>query len=277
MLSTGSKVSKDDDSNGDYRAVRKAVEWMADKPPQPFLLFLPGRGAHPPYGSPHEFHTKWDPADIRARAPLRPPYGHAKPKYHSYDRGVPHYRNLTGLPEEELYRLHAVRPRPQQPNGAPRSPRYCPTGGADPSACVTPRPVSPAAQAYLGMISYTDWIFGELLDGIKASGLEDSTAVFFSSDHGDFAGDYRLVEKWPGGADDVLTRVPLYARLPRPHAAAAGFVSRAPVSLFDVPHTICELAGVDVTGDGSGPNGINFGVSFADTLRRGAEGDLSRF
>ena len=31
------------------------------------------------------------------------------------------------------------------------------------------------------------------MDGMSAAGLEDRTAVFVSSDHGDFAGDYGLI------------------------------------------------------------------------------------
>ena len=46
----------DTHANGDYRAVVKAVDWMKNSPPEPFVLFLPGRGAHPPYGSPREFN-----------------------------------------------------------------------------------------------------------------------------------------------------------------------------------------------------------------------------
>lgn len=72
----------------------------------------------------------------------------------------------------------------------------------------------------------------------------------------------------------MLTRVPLYARIP---GGAADFVSRAPVSLFDVPHTMCELQGIDVTGDGSGKHGINFARSLLPQLMHGAEGDLSGF
>lgn len=44
-------------------------------------------------------------------------------------------------------------------------------------------------RSYLEMISYTDYTFGVLLKGLKESGYEDNTAVFASSDHGDFAGD----------------------------------------------------------------------------------------
>jgi len=62
-------------------------------------------------------------------------------------------------------------------------------------------------------------------------------------------------------------------------------VSKAPVSLMDIPHTICLLAGINVTGGGGaddvtmgelGPNGINFGQSLVPALK-GTEGDMARF
>lgn len=80
-----------------------------------------------------------------------------------------------------------------------------------------------------------------------------------------------MVEKWPGGADDILTRVPLVARIP---GGAQGFVARAPVSLMDIPHTICQLAGINVTSNGD--YGINFAESLLPQLH-GQEGDLSRY
>jgi len=126
------------------------------------------------------------------------------------------------------------------------------------------------------MISYVDWMFGELLKGIAEAGLEDNTAVFFSSDHGDFGGDFHMVEKWPGGADDILTRVPLLARIPGASHKTKGMVAKGPVQLFDIPHTICELAGINVTGDGSGEYGINFGKSLIPQLRDGLDGDMER-
>ena len=41
-----------------------------------------------------------------------------------------------------------------------------------------------------------------------APGLYDDTAIFFFSDHGDFTGDYGLVEKTQNTFEDCLTRVP---------------------------------------------------------------------
>eukprot|EP00927_Polykrikos_kofoidii_P013079 TRINITY_DN15693_c0_g1_i1.p1 TRINITY_DN15693_c0_g1~~TRINITY_DN15693_c0_g1_i1.p1 ORF type:complete len:615 (+),score=62.81 TRINITY_DN15693_c0_g1_i1:89-1846(+) len=239
MLHGGCDVDKNDaKANGDYRSVITAVEWMKASPPMPFLLFLPGMGAHPPYGSPREFNDKWSVESVKAHVKLRPPFLASKPKYHSFSSGIPHYRNLSDLNEDFFYKIQAT---------------------------------------YLGMVSYVDWIFGELLRGIKEAGLEDNTAIFVSSDHGDFAGDFRMVEKWPGGADDVLTRVPLIARVPGASPLSKGFVAQAPVALMDVPHTICLLAGIDVKGDGSGKYGVNFGESLVSQLVHGVEGDMGRF
>lgn len=232
MLHSGGDSDKDDESsNGDLRAVRKANTWMKTAP-QPFVAFFAGIGAHPPYGTPKEFNEKWSVDVVKQNIELRPPFNPNKPAYHSKDKGIPFYRNLTTLNDDFFYQIQA---------------------------------------SYLGMISYSDWIFGELLKGIEEAGLENNTAIFFSSDHGDFGGDYHMVEKWPGGADDILTRVPLYARVP---GGAAGFVGRAPVSLMDVPHTICELAGINVTSGGK--YGINFAESLLPQLLHGQEGDLSR-
>lgn len=67
---------------------------------------------------------------------------------------------------------------------------------------------------YLGMVSYTDMLLGRVLDALDRTGLAANTTVIASSDHGDWAGDWGLVEKWPNAFDDDLTRVPLIIRRP---------------------------------------------------------------
>ncbi|EED21915.1 arylsulfatase A, putative [Talaromyces stipitatus ATCC 10500] len=47
------------------------------------------------------------------------------------------------------------------------------------------------------------------LDKIDNLGLWDSTVTMFFTDHGEYLGDYGLVEKWPTGMSDSLTREPL--------------------------------------------------------------------
>ncbi|MGI6366954.1 MAG: sulfatase-like hydrolase/transferase [Anaerolineae bacterium] len=94
---------------------------------------------------------------------------------------------------------------------------------------------------YLGMNSYVDWMLGQLLETLEETGLAEDTTLIMSSDHGDWAGDYGLVEKWPSALDDCLTRVPLLIRAP---GNAAGHVVQEPMELMDVMATVLELAGV---------------------------------
>jgi len=95
---------------------------------------------------------------------------------------------------------------------------------------------------YLGMVSYTDWLLGEFLNAVDLNGHRDDTAVIFCSDHGEWAGDYGLVEKWSAGMDDALLRVPLIARIP---GGAKGHVCDEPVELFDVMATCLDIAGIE--------------------------------
>ncbi|UUZ87007.1 sulfatase-like hydrolase/transferase [Paenibacillus sp. P26] len=99
---------------------------------------------------------------------------------------------------------------------------------------------------YLGMITYVDDQFGRLMEALSANGFDDSTTVIVSSDHGDYAGDYGLVEKWPNAMEDCLTRVPLIIRKP---GNEKGHVVHEPVELFDIMPTILELAGIAAAHD----------------------------
>lgn len=95
---------------------------------------------------------------------------------------------------------------------------------------------------YLGMIGVTDYLLGLLLAALEETGHADDTTVLFFSDHGDWAGDYGLVEKWPSALDDTITRVPFIARVPG--AAKPGHIVREQTELFDLMPTVLELAGV---------------------------------
>ena len=92
------------------------------------------------------------------------------------------------------------------------------------------------------MITYVDSIFGELLEALEETGLEEETAIFVFSDHGDWAGDYGLVEKRHSGMDDTLTRVPLIAKIPD---GEAGHTVSECVQLHDITPTVLELADIE--------------------------------
>jgi arylsulfatase A-like enzyme len=58
-----------------------------------------------------------------------------------------------------------------------------------------------------GMIAMIDDAVGRVLAQLAASGLADDTIVVFTSDHGDFLGDHRLLLKGPAHYDGI-THVP---------------------------------------------------------------------
>ena len=111
---------------------------------------------------------------------------------------------------------------------------------------------------YYGMCARIDFQFGLVLEALKKRGFYDETAAFFFSDHGDFTGDYGLVEKTQNTFEDVLTRVPLVVKVPSGLVEGRGVstsgqrregrstgVSTAMVELLDIPATIFDLTGID--------------------------------
>jgi len=158
--------------------------------------------------------------------PLRPSELTGKPRYHSVKREYFRHREAEKLDPQIMRKVNAT---------------------------------------YLGMISYADWMLGRMMEYLDDSGLAENTALVYFSDHGDYAGDYGLMEKWPSGLEDVLTRVPLVIRAPR---AASGHVVKEPVELQDLTATIHALADVPLPY-------TQFGRSLLPQLH-GAPGDPDR-
>ncbi|MGH7144962.1 MAG: sulfatase-like hydrolase/transferase [Planctomycetota bacterium] len=99
---------------------------------------------------------------------------------------------------------------------------------------------------YYGMCARVDHQFGLVLDALREKGLYDDTGVFFFSDHGDFTGDYGLVEKNQNTFQDDITRVPFLVKPPKGHAVKPR-VSDALVELIDMPATVEALTGIPTT------------------------------
>ena len=55
---------------------------------------------------------------------------------------------------------------------------------------------------------------GVLVEKLRERGLYESTAIVVFSDHGDYAGDYGMIEKFLAGFEEPLVRVPLIIRWP---------------------------------------------------------------
>jgi arylsulfatase A-like enzyme len=90
---------------------------------------------------------------------------------------------------------------------------------------------------YYGMCARTDHQFGLLLQALKNAGIYDDTAIFLFADHGDFTGDYGLVEKTQNTFEDCLTHVPLIIKPPASIPAIPG-LNNALVELVDFRATV---------------------------------------
>ena len=97
---------------------------------------------------------------------------------------------------------------------------------------------------YYGMCMRVDALFGELVTVLKDEGLYDETALFMFSDHGDFAGDYGLVEKTQNTFEDCLTRVPFIIKLPR-ELEVLPRIDDSLVELVDFSETVYDLVAID--------------------------------
>ena len=94
---------------------------------------------------------------------------------------------------------------------------------------------------YRGYVALIDFEIGRVLAVLDELGLHDDTAVFFTSDHGEFTGSHRLHDKGPAMYDDIYRTCGLL-RVP---GQASGETREQFVSLIDCTATILDLAGVD--------------------------------
>jgi len=96
-------------------------------------------------------------------------------------------------------------------------------------------------RVYLAQCAYIDDMFGMIIDALKEAGIYDDSAIFFLSDHGDFAGDFGLPEKAQNSFEDILTRVPLFVKPPKGESVDAGITSSL-TELVDFYATVMDYA-----------------------------------
>ena len=122
---------------------------------------------------------------------------------------------------------------------------------------------------YYGMCARLDHQFRLLIDAMKEVDLYDQTAVFLFSDHGDFTGDYGLVEKTQNTLEDCLSRVPFIVKPPKDVPVKNG-VRDALVELVDFSATVYELTDIDPGYDHFGKSLLPIIAGETDTHREAA-------
>ncbi|SHE51811.1 sulfatase-like hydrolase/transferase [Alkalibacter saccharofermentans] len=116
---------------------------------------------------------------------------------------------------------------------------------------------------YLGMCNEVDFFTGMVIDALKAKGIYDNTVIFVFSDHGDYTGDYGLVEKAQNCFEDCLTNVPFIVKLPKEMGRRKG-ISDELVELIDFYATVEEIADLETTHQ-------HFGKSLVPYLQKNEE------
>jgi arylsulfatase A-like enzyme len=136
------------------------------------------------------------------------------------------------------------------------------------------------AATYYGMVSRVDWQLGRIVEAVDRAGALDDTVFIVVTDHGEYLGDFGLVEKWPSGLDPCLTRNPLVVAGP---GVREGAVVDALVELVDLLPTVSDLTGACVQHTHFGrslaplladPSGAHRAHAFSEGGFRAADHDL---
>lgn len=107
---------------------------------------------------------------------------------------------------------------------------------------IPPESLREIQAVYYGMISFIDGLVGQVLSALRAEGLEDETLVIFTSDHGDYAGQYGINEKWDTSLQDCLLHVPFIMAGPNvPEGQRLAGMSEH----VDLPATIFDYLGYE--------------------------------
>ena len=96
---------------------------------------------------------------------------------------------------------------------------------------------------YCGMLSRVDAQLGRVLRALEKTGVDARTLKLFYTDHGEYLGDFGLVEKWPSGLDDCLLRNPLIIAGPQIRSGAR---CDALVEMIDLLPTLAEFCDLKI-------------------------------
>jgi len=97
--------------------------------------------------------------------------------------------------------------------------------------------------AYYRLVEKVDAQIGQVLDALKAAGLENDTLVVFSSDHGDGHGAHHWSQKSVLYEESI--RIPLIVNLPDATQAARVDREHLVSNGLDLLPTLCDYAGVE--------------------------------
>ena len=121
-----------------------------------------------------------------------------------------------------------------------------------------PQRTQQSLKGYYRLVSGVDVAVGRIVQKLKSAGFADNTVIIFSSDHGQYLGEYGYAGKWY--PHEVSIRVPLIVHDPRLPVGRRGARTDDFALSIDIGPTMLDLAGV------AAPEQMQ-GRSFAPILR----------
>lgn len=163
----------------------------------------------------------------------------SKPFYLQLNLSKPHPPYRIHEPYYSMYDRAGIRPYPYElPENAPvavRAQREYRTGFE-----IREEWLRETQCIYYGMCTFIDDLVGKVLGTLKEQGLADETLIIFTSDHGDYAGQYGLLEKFDTDMRECLLRVPMIIAGP---GIPAGKKISGLTEHVDLPETIFQAIG----------------------------------
>lgn len=193
----------------------RGLEWLEEKRPadKPFFLTLSFPGPHMPFDG-----IGLSDADLYDEEALTVP----ETKVEDLFNKPPHYLDIV------------------KKYGNVDRERHCSPDG------FTEKEIRLMKKAYYANMTLIDRKIGEVLNKLKELGLYDNTLILFTSDHGDFMGDFGVASK-AQYCSEALMRIPFL--LKPPVAGFQGYRENSFVSSVEIAATFLTAAGLPVPGN----------------------------
>ncbi len=98
---------------------------------------------------------------------------------------------------------------------------------------------------YLAMVSRFDYHFGLIKQKLIETKMYDDTNIFVFSDHGDYTGDYGIVEKVQNCFENPISNVPLIIKPAKKFSCKPG-KNKSLVELVDLCATVADMAEIEL-------------------------------
>lgn len=182
----------------------RTIGWLRDRRDErPFFLWMSFADPHKPFTPPRPYCDMYDPNDMPAPVPRE---------------------DVSGKPPQYA-----------------RAAKGQPYGGYDTKQGWSGDHYREIVAHYYGMTTFIDDSVGRVLSELERLGLDETTHVVFTSDHGEGLGDHGIAAK-PMMSYECVNRVPMLWRHP---SVEAGTAYEGVMTHLDLAPTFIDLAGAE--------------------------------